>query len=47
MHLEEMHNLAGDEKTRKACSVSEGQKATPCGCRLFTPELPESETPHE
>lgn len=43
-HLEEMHNLAGDEKTRKACSVSEGPNATQCGCRLFTPELPESET---
>jgi hypothetical protein len=39
-HLEEMHNLAGDERTRKACSVSEGPKATQCGCRLFT-ELPD------
>lgn len=40
-HLEEMHDLAGDDITRKTCSVSEGPKATRCGCRLFTPELPE------
>ena len=44
-HLEEMRNLAGDDVTRKACSVSEGPKATPCGCRLFTPEL--SDFPQE
>jgi hypothetical protein len=37
-HIAELHNLAGDNTTRKACSVSTGRDATPCGCPRFTPE---------
>jgi hypothetical protein len=32
----ELHNLAGDNTTRKACSISTGKDATPCGCKAFT-----------
>ena len=40
-HGEVFHDFAKNNRTRKACSVSEGRKATPCGCRLFAPELPD------
>jgi hypothetical protein len=35
-HGAELHNLAGDNTTRKACSISTGKDATPCGCPGFT-----------
>jgi hypothetical protein len=38
-HPAELHNLAGDHTTRKACSVSTGRDATPCGCARYTPEV--------
>lgn len=38
-HLDVFHNLAGDKRTRTACSHHEGPKATPCGCKRFTPEV--------
>jgi hypothetical protein len=44
-HIVELHALAGDDTTRKACSVSTGPQATHCTCKAFTPALPESETP--
>lgn len=37
-HGAELHDLARDKKTRKACSIHTGPKATPCGCPAFTPE---------
>ena len=38
-HLAVFHDLKRDHVTRTACSVSDGRKATPCGCRTF--QLPE------
>lgn len=37
-HAEVLHDLARDNRTRKACSHSEGPEGTPCGCRRFTPK---------
>jgi hypothetical protein len=38
-HGAELHNLAGDRVTRKACSISTGRDATPCGCPRYEPEV--------
>jgi hypothetical protein len=38
-HGIEFHNLAGDHTTRKACSISMGRDAKPCGCPRYTPEV--------
>lgn len=37
-HGDVLHDLARDNRTRKACTVSSGPKATLCGCKTFTPE---------
>lgn len=37
-HGDVLHDLAKDKRTRTACTVHTGRKATPCGCRRFTPE---------
>lgn len=42
-HVEVLHGLASNNETRTACNHAEGAKATPCGCRKFTPA---QETPH-
>lgn len=39
-HVESLHNLSTDQKRRTGCSVSDGPKATPCGCKAFK-EKPE------
>jgi hypothetical protein len=39
-HLVELHDLAENNLTRKACSVSTGPQATRCGCKTYT-ELPD------
>lgn len=36
-HLDVFHGLAGDRRTRTACSTSTGPEAIPCGCRRYTP----------
>lgn len=33
-HLDVFHNLTSS-KIRKACSISTGAKADPCGCKAF------------
>lgn len=38
-HPAELHALAGDNTTRKACSISTGRDATPCGCPRYEPEV--------
>jgi hypothetical protein len=38
-HGVELHNLAGDDITRKACSISTGRDATPCGCNRYEPAV--------
>lgn len=35
-HPDVLHDLVGDNTTRKACSISSGRDATPCGCPAFT-----------
>lgn len=35
-HGRASHDLARDHKTRKACSVATGPKATPCPCTRYT-----------
>lgn len=37
-HGRASHDLARDKRTRTACSVSTGKKATPCPCTKFTPQ---------
>ena len=44
-HVDVLHDLRKDTHIRTACSHLEGPKATPCGCRSFSP-LTASETPH-
>jgi hypothetical protein len=34
-HLEEVHDLARDHRTRKACSHHEGARNMPCPCKSF------------
>ena len=36
-HLDVFHNLTG--RGRKACSISTGAKAKPCGCKTFEQEV--------
>lgn len=36
-----LHAISPSTKQRTACSVTTGQKATPCGCRRFEPLTPE------
>ena len=38
-HLDVSHGFARDNRTRTACSVSSGPKATPWGCKTFTAVL--------
>lgn len=38
-HGAELHNLAGDNTTRKACSISTGRDAKPCGCTRYEAEV--------
>jgi hypothetical protein len=40
-HLDVLHAIRRD-KTRGACSVSIGHRATPCGCRSYTPRKEEA-----
>lgn len=44
-HLDVMHAFNTKNTVRKACSVHEGARNTPCACTTYT--LPESETPRD
>lgn len=35
-HLDVLHDISKTTRQRTACSVSDGPKATRCGCRTFT-----------
>jgi hypothetical protein len=34
-HLDVLHNISPTSGRRTGCSISDGPKATPCGCKTF------------